>query len=77
MKKCLVWEGSSFDSCYGHSSGTNEYHQHVVPVCFSSATSSTAHSPIVGFATDGYPIYGPFGYTNASNPNSAIKRILN
>jgi hypothetical protein len=77
MKKCLVWEGSSFDSCYGHPSGTNEYHQHVVPVCLSSATSSTAHSPIVGFATDGYPIYGPFGYTNALNPNSAIKRILN
>ena len=72
----LVWEGDSFDSCYGHPSGTNEYHQHVVPVCLSSATSATAHSPIIGFASDGYPIYGPFGYTNASNPNSAIKRML-
>ena len=24
----------------------------------------------------GYPIYGPFGYSNASNANSAIKRIV-
>ena len=59
----LVWEGSSFDLCYGHPSGTNDNHQHVVPVCLSRATSATAHSPIIGFATDGFPIYGPFSYT--------------
>lgn len=25
-------------------------------------TNSTKHSPIIGYALDGYPIYGPFGY---------------
>lgn len=33
------------------------------------------HSPILGWALDGYPIYGPYGYTDARNPNSAIKRM--
>jgi hypothetical protein len=37
---------------------------------------SDGHSKIVGFALDGYPIYGPFGYTDASNSSSSIKQIL-
>lgn len=28
------------------------------------------HSPIIGWAYDGVPIYGPYGYSNASNNNS-------
>ena len=34
------------------------------------------HSPILGWAFDGYPIYGPYGYSNATNTNSAIRRII-
>lgn len=33
------------------------------------------HSPILGWAFDGYPIYGPYGYSDATNANSAIKRM--
>ncbi len=33
------------------------------------------HSPILGWSFDGYPIYGPYGYSDATNANSAIKRI--
>ena len=33
------------------------------------------HSPILGWSFDGYPIYGPYGYTEAMNANSAVKRI--
>ena len=33
------------------------------------------HSPILGWAFDGYPIYGPYGYSDPNNPNSAIKRL--
>lgn len=35
----------------------------------------TMHSPILGFAYDGNPIYGPYGYSNAINSNSSIKRM--
>lgn len=33
---------------------------------------SDGHSKILGFCFDGYPIYGPFGYSDGSNKNSQI-----
>lgn len=33
------------------------------------------HSKIVGLAFDGYPIYGPFGYTDPLDSSSDIKRM--
>ncbi len=34
-----------------------------------------AHSPILGWALDGYPIYGPYGFSDPNNASSAVKRI--
>lgn len=33
------------------------------------------HSPILGWALDGYPIYGPYGYSDPTKADSAVKRI--
>mgnify|MGYP006125996057 CR=1 FL=1 len=33
------------------------------------------HSKILGFAFDGYPIYGPYGYSNSSDPTSTVIRM--
>lgn len=33
------------------------------------------HSPILGWSYDGYPVYGPYGYSDARNAGSAIRRI--
>ena len=33
----------------------------------------TKHSPIIGWAYDGNPIYGPFGYSDSQNTSSSIK----
>ena len=33
------------------------------------------HSPILGWAFDGYPIYGPYGYSDPANATSAMKRL--
>ena len=38
-------------------------------------THPDGHSKILGFALDGYPVYGPYGYTQANNANSAPKRM--
>jgi len=38
-------------------------------------TATTIHSPLVGFAFDGYPIYGPYGYSVATNATSAVARM--
>ncbi len=34
--------------------------------------SGTEHSPIIGWAYDGNPIYGPYGYTNPDDASSGI-----
>src|SRR5437762_11609789 len=31
---------------------------------YAELTSGWSHSPILGWAPDGYPIYGPYGYSN-------------
>lgn len=36
---------------------------------------STMHSPLIGFAWDGYPIYGSYGYSDPNDANSSIKRV--
>lgn len=40
-----------------------------------SEPNTKVHSPIIGFAYDGNPIYGPFGYENPLNPQSSIVRM--
>ena len=41
-----------------------------------SSVSNPVHSPIIGWAYDGNPIYGPYGYSDPNDQNSSI-RILN
>jgi hypothetical protein len=36
----------------------------------------TKHSPILAWTSDGYPVYGPYGYSNATNANSGIRRMI-
>ena len=33
------------------------------------------HSPILGWAFDGNPIYGPYGYIDATDQSSGVRRI--
>jgi hypothetical protein len=50
------------DRCCGHPSPDNRYHYHKYPVCVKTpfADEGDAHSPLVGWAFDGFPIYGPY-----------------
>jgi len=40
-----------------------------------TTNAPTKHSPIVGWVRDGYPVYGPYAYSNAFDPNSPIIRM--
>jgi hypothetical protein len=53
-----VW----LDSCCGHPQQTGVYHYHKYPSCVKSPFSDDGkqHSPIIGFAFDGFPVYGPY-----------------
>lgn len=73
-RNALYYEGSSFDDCLGHPAPNGEYHHHVNPTCLYDDTDSLNHSPIIGFAFDGYPIYGAYAYTNTDG-TGAIKRM--
>jgi len=39
------------------------------------STAPTRHSPIVAWANDGLPVYGPFGYSDPNSASSAIRRM--
>ncbi len=41
-----------------------------------STTAVTKHSPILGWVRDGYPLYGPYGYSSASNSASGLRRMI-
>ena len=60
-QNAIVVEGPSFDSCLGHPAGNGEYHHHLNPRCLYNDRDSSRHAPLIGFAFDGYPIYGAYG----------------
>lgn len=44
---------------------------------YSESTNTVLqHSPIVGWAYDGYPIYGPYGYSISNDASSGIRRMV-
>jgi len=53
-----VW----LDSCCGHPQQTGVYHYHKYPTCVKSPfpDDGSRHSPVIGFAFDGFPIHGPY-----------------
>jgi len=73
-RNAYFWEGISFDDCLGHPAPNGEYHHHVSPRCLYNITDSTKHSPIIGYAFDGYPVYGAWAYTN-TNGTGTFKRM--
>jgi hypothetical protein len=54
-----VWR---LDRCCGHPSPSFEYHYHKYPSCVNTpwADDGAEHSTLIGFAFDGYPVYGPY-----------------
>jgi len=68
------------DRCCGHPSPDGMYHYHKYPVCVRSpwADEGQEHSPLIGFAFDGFPIYGPYekkdllAKDDAENPLNAF-----
>ncbi len=63
-QNAIVVEAASFDDCLGHPAPNGEYHHHLNPVCLYDQANKTAHSPIIGYAFDGFPVYGAYGYAN-------------
>ena len=41
-----------------------------------STNAMTKHSPLLGWVRDGYPIYGPYGYSVSNNAASGVRRMI-
>lgn len=66
------FEGPDMDAYNGHSTPTNMYHHHFDNLALHNFDSTT-HSPIVAYAWDGYPVYGPFGFKNTDGSGGTIR----
>jgi hypothetical protein len=85
-------EGVTFDPANAHQAGpTYHYHanppalryhvnDHVnynaTAKTYAESTATPAHSPILGWVRDGFPIYGPYGYASAMDPASGVRRMI-
>ncbi|PQJ11500.1 hypothetical protein CJD36_006775 [Flavipsychrobacter stenotrophus] len=69
-------EGFVLDTAFGaHPQQQGAYHTHTTPYRYYRNTPAGKHSPLVGFAFDGYPVYGPYGYTNPMDSTSGVTRM--
>jgi hypothetical protein len=63
----------------GHSSGaqgtTGMAETSVIKYLSGGLTHADGHSKILGISADGYPVYGPYGYSVSTNSASSIKRM--
>ncbi|MBX7106411.1 MAG: YHYH protein [Gemmataceae bacterium] len=66
------------DSCCGHPQQTGVYHYHKYPSCVKSpfVDDGKQHSPPIGFAADGYPVYGPYESANTEAKDVTGERAL-
>ncbi len=67
------------DRCCGHPAPTGEYHYHKYPICVNSpwADDGAGHSPLLGWAFDGLPLYGPYESANVMAKDIKGEHALN
>ena len=65
------------DRCCGHPSPDNRYHYHKYPICINTSfvDKGQEHSPVIGFAFDGFPIYGPYESAGIMAKDSTINKL--
>ena len=90
-RDAYVNEGVTFDAAYAHQAmNLHHYHANAPAVRHLLGDSvdynesinrytenfNGNHSPILGWVADGHPIYGPYGYSDAMDPNSEVRRMI-
>lgn len=57
-----MYSGNNFgtDSHNAHTQPNGQYHYHGSPNALFESSDPTTESPVIGFAADGFPIYGPY-----------------
>jgi hypothetical protein len=63
------------DQNNAHVQPNGAYHYHGIPTGLVQKLQAHGKPVLIGYAADGFPIYGPFGYKNPLDPNSGIKKL--
>ncbi|MFZ1387839.1 MAG: YHYH protein [Thiolinea sp.] len=75
-KGAYQWSWLGSDCNNGHVQPNGNYHYHGLPESLINKIGDAGKKMVLmGYAADGFPIYGRWGYTTATNASSAIKRI--
>ena len=91
-RDAYVNEGVTFDAALAHQAGNNyHYHVQPIALRYqlgdhvsynattnryTEAVTTPVHSPIIAWAADGNPIYGPYGYSDPTNAASGVRRMI-
>ena len=63
------------DMNHAHVQPTGEYHYHGMPELLLDLLGQEKNMTLVGWASDGFPVYARYGYSSANDSTSAIKTI--
>ena len=90
-RDAFINESVTFDNANAHQAGS-QHHYHANPPALRhllggsvsydissntyTETPNGEHSPILGWVRDGLPIYGPYAYSNPTDPDSTIRRMI-
>lgn len=63
------------DQNNAHVQPNGAYHYHGLPKGLISDISPDRHSPLIGYAADGFPIYALYGYVDPKDPSKGVKKM--
>ncbi|MDA8807967.1 YHYH protein [Flavobacteriaceae bacterium] len=64
------------DMNHAHVQPNGEYHYHGMPELLIEFLGDNQNMTLVGWASDGFPVYARFGYSNTNDSNSTIKSLI-
>jgi len=67
--------GLGVDESLAHVQPNGAYHYHGLPFGLLNQLDYKKKMALVGYAADGFPMYGPYGYTKTDDAKSAIKLL--
>jgi hypothetical protein len=63
------------DMNHAHVQPNGAYHYHGMPELLIDFLGSNRGMTIVGWASDGFPVYARYGFSNPTDPNSGVKEL--
>ena len=64
------------DMNHAHVQPNGEYHYHGMPELLIEFLGDNQNMTLVGWASDGFPVYARFGYSKTNDSNSTIKSLI-